>query len=253
MLSYRSCPIVVSTLMFLSGCERETRPAMPVPESVVTPAVTNETVEPELPEAESDEATRLVVSPSIEAPQPSAGPAPEVPEVPQTTPEAKLEAIPSPKMEAKPEVKTAAEPQTEISFVSAEDQKAIEGFLTSVSEWVSEARNVDMDRRQLIAKSILFNPQDADQEVEVVRALKQALDLTTHIRKIQLMNLRQKEVLSSDVINRWALDASSCKAIVGTAFLRIETSRGSFRWGRFAMMPCQVSSEIQDREDPELW
>ena len=187
---------------------------MPVPESVVPPAVTNESVEPKQPEAEFEDTTRMVVSPSIEAPQPSADPAPEVPEVPQIKPEV----IPPPKIEAKPEVKTEAEPQTEISFVSAEDQKAIEGFLTSVSEWVSEARNVDMDRRQLIAKSIPFNPQDADQEVEVIQALKQAQDLTAHLKKIQLMNLRRKEVLTSDVVNQWALDAAVQGAVIDPRF-----------------------------------
>ena len=156
MLSYRSCPIVVSILVFFSGCERETRPAMPVPESVVPLAVTNDTVEPHHAEEESEDATRMVVSPSIEPPQPSVDPTPEKQEVPQT------------KTESEPK----AEPQIESSFVSAEDQKVIEVFLTSVSEWVSEARNVDMDRRQLIAKSIPFNPQNADQEVEVIACCK---------------------------------------------------------------------------------
>ena len=67
-------------------------------------------------------------------------------------------------------------------------------------------------------------------------------------------------VVDTDVISfgfrndsRFTFYMPHMQGLAGTVSLRNETSRGSFRWGRFAMMPCQVSSEIQNREDPELW
>lgn len=50
-----------------------------------------------------------------------------------------------------------------------------------------------------------------------------------------------------------SFDPSSCEAIVSTDFRRTEISRGRFRWVQFAVIAFRVSSETQNREDPELW